>query len=269
MQDIEMQDADIPGMGPPNDFPPQVANPNASDEPQVHPKRGTPRPEGSNYHILDPENNGKLSVPGSPPLSYDPKEQVWIKKYPVPTAGTLIQKAMREEIMKYLIGEPGDIGELSNPNNFKIAEFLFQSRLSVQEKECFLNLKKFKGQMPWSSNYKLMQDIDKLPHPPKCGPHYYKLVGNKGEQTEEFWYRNAVEVLQELLGVVSLQDKYYFQPEKVYTLPARDNHQYSKAWQSKVMWDIQAQIPDKCATVIQYMIFTDQTPLTGFCGNKK
>ncbi|KAG8760893.1 hypothetical protein FRC11_014741 [Ceratobasidium sp. 423] len=239
MQDIEMQDADIPGMGLPGDFPPQVAYPIASDEPQAHPERGTPGPEGSNYRILDPENENEPSVPGSPPLIYDPKEQVWIEKYPVPTAGMPIRKATREEIAKYLIGEPGDIGELGDPDNFKIAEFLFQSGLSVQEKERFLNLKKFKGQMPWSSNYKMMQDIDKLPHPPKCEPHYYKMARNKGEQTEEFRYRNAVEVLQELLGVVSLRDEYHFQPEKVYTSQDKNNRQFSEAWWSKAMWDIQ------------------------------
>ncbi|KAG8686247.1 hypothetical protein FRC11_009280 [Ceratobasidium sp. 423] len=176
-QDIEMQDADIPGMGPPDDFPPQVANPNASDEPQAHPERGTPGPEGSNYCILDPENDGEPSVPGSPPLSYDPKEQVWIEKYPVPTAGMPIRKATREEITKYLIGEPGNIGELSDPDNFEIPEFLFQSGLSVQEGERFLNLKKAPARM-YPATLSFLHLLNALvPFPPDNLGSGHRIVG--------------------------------------------------------------------------------------------
>ncbi|KEP46441.1 putative Zn-finger protein [Rhizoctonia solani 123E] len=35
------------------------------------------------------------------------------------------------------------------------------------------------------------------------------------------------------------------------------------------MWDTQVSLEDKNATVVQYMVAMDQTPLTGFCGNKK
>ncbi|QRW25653.1 coatomer subunit beta [Rhizoctonia solani] len=138
-----------------------------------------------------------------------------------------------------------DIGELANPNNFEIAEFLLESRLSVKEREQFLRLNKIKGQMPWLSNYKLMADVDKLPCRSGWRFKVYQLDGPK--------------------------DEYHFRPEQHYAgqKPGKHNRQYGDANASQAWWDLQQKFKDKYATMGRYIIASDQTPLTGFCGNKK
>ncbi|KEP48229.1 hypothetical protein V565_130300 [Rhizoctonia solani 123E] len=229
------------------------------------PARGIPGPKGSNYRILESEDNAP-PVSNMAGLRYDARQKIWIEDYPVRTAGMPIRKATQEEIAKYLVGEPGDIGQLSDPDDFEIAEFMLRSGLSVKERERFLNLGKFKQQMPWASDHMMMQDIKKLPHRSKCKPYYYTFEGTKGERTEEAWYRNGLDALREVLSILPLRDDYHFRPEKCYTTPTKENRQYSEAWRAQAMWNTQV---NQQATVVQYMIAMDQTPLTGFCGNKK
>ncbi|KAG8711068.1 hypothetical protein FRC11_003693 [Ceratobasidium sp. 423] len=66
-------------------------------------------------------------------------------------------------MVKCMLKELGDIGALSDLDNFKIAKFTVQSGLSVWECEQMLKLKKFEGQMAWLLNFKMMQDVNKLP----------------------------------------------------------------------------------------------------------
>lgn len=61
-----------------------------------------------------------------------------------------IRKATEEEIATYLVGEPGDIGQLADKQNFEIAEFMLQAGLSVKERERFLNLEKVSISLPMS-----------------------------------------------------------------------------------------------------------------------
>ncbi|KAG8740770.1 hypothetical protein FRC11_000093, partial [Ceratobasidium sp. 423] len=59
----------------------------------------------------------------------------------------------------------------------------------------------FQGQMPWSLNYKLMQDIDKLPHKSEWKHEYYEVKGSVGIDIEEFVYLNRAEVLKKLFAI--------------------------------------------------------------------
>ncbi|KAG8686677.1 hypothetical protein FRC11_008547, partial [Ceratobasidium sp. 423] len=252
-RDIEIYNQDLQPAQPLENPTVQVSSSAAPGKSIGQTEQGIPGPDGSNYHILNFADDHNDPMATNPPqLRYNPETKVWIESYPSTMAGMPIQKAMQEEITQYLVGELGDIGELANPDNFEITEFLLQSRLSMKQRECFLNLGKFKGQMPWSSNYKLRQDIDKLPWHSMCEPHYYKTEGSNGKHMEQSWYQNGVEVLREVLGIVLLQDQYHFQPEKCCTTPTKENCQYGKAWRSKAMWETQSKILDKQATVVQY-----------------
>ena len=100
-------------------------------------------PKDYNYQIFMPEEVS--CAPGGSEiltLRYDKKQSVWVEDYPIPTVGMPTRRATREEMAKYVWGEPGDIGELADPNNFQIAEFLLQSKLSVSDREDFLKLSK-------------------------------------------------------------------------------------------------------------------------------
>ncbi|KDN35600.1 hypothetical protein RSAG8_11462, partial [Rhizoctonia solani AG-8 WAC10335] len=242
--------------------------------PEEQPGTWLPGPDEYNYRMLspDPEQSGEPT--SAKTIRFDRKLGVWIEEYPVPTVGMPIRVATREEMAKHVFHEPENIGALSDPENFEIAELLFQSGLSVEERERFPNLKKFQGQVPWSSNYQMMQDVDKLPHNEDWDREYFELKGSKGVDTEVLFFRNSAEVFRELFTLLDLKDEYHFRPETHYTTqtgeePIYKEPIYSEAWTGKAWRDIQQKIQDEYGTVGQYIIASDETPLTGFCGNKK
>ncbi|EUC59037.1 hypothetical protein RSOL_293480, partial [Rhizoctonia solani AG-3 Rhs1AP] len=129
--DVEMREASQPSL--------KHSDSRASRTPS--PERGIPGPEGSNYRIVEPEED--IDLPDvSTSLRFNAQQNIWIEDYPVETAGMPIRKATQEEIAKYLVGEPGDIGKLSDPENFELAEFMLESGLSVSDRERFFNLQK-------------------------------------------------------------------------------------------------------------------------------
>ncbi|KAG8732289.1 hypothetical protein FRC11_014643 [Ceratobasidium sp. 423] len=225
-----------------------------------------PGPEGYNYNMLDPGDEDELPPPN---LRYDDNLRAWVEDYPNRSAGTPIRRATEEEMAKWVWGKPGDIGKLADPDNFEVAEFLLQSGLSVKARERFLKLKKFEDQAPWPSNYMMMKDVDSLPRRTKWEPKYYEIKGPNGVEKVIFWHRNTADVFRELFGILALKNEYHFQPERLYTKQDKGNRMYGDAWTAEAWWQIQQAIRDQFGTVGRYIIASDQTPLTGFCGNKK
>ncbi|EUC56287.1 Zn-finger protein, putative [Rhizoctonia solani AG-3 Rhs1AP] len=125
--------------------------------------------------------------------------------------------------------------------------------------------------MPWPSNYKMMLDVDKLPRRARWNYKLYKLEGSLGIENLIFWCRDTAEVFRELFAIFGLKDKYRFRPERHYVRQGKrkGDRRYGEAWAANSWWDIQQRIKDVFGTVGQYIVATDQTPLTGFCGNKK
>ncbi|EUC66200.1 hypothetical protein RSOL_472470 [Rhizoctonia solani AG-3 Rhs1AP] len=230
------------------------------------PRSWLPGPAGYNYNVLEPGNEDDVPPPN---LYYDEDLRVWVERYPVKTVGTPVRRATREEMAKWVWGEPGDIGQLADPDNFEIAEYLLETGLSVKERDRFFKLKKMEGQGPWSSNHTMMKDVNKLPRRTPWEPKYYELKGPKGVEKVVFWCRNTADVLRELFGILALKDEYHFWPERHYTESNKANQQYGEAWSAEEWWRIQQKIRDEFATIGRYVIATDQTPLTGFCGSKK
>ncbi|KAG8706261.1 hypothetical protein FRC11_008370, partial [Ceratobasidium sp. 423] len=219
-------------------------------------KTWLPGPDKYNYHMLSPEPEPGTGRPtAASALRYDQKQGVWVEDYPVPTVGMPIRWATEEEMAKCVLKELGDIGALSDLDNFEIAEFTVQSGLS--------------GQMAWSSNFKMMQDIDKLPHNEDWGHKYYELEGSKGVDTKVLTYRNTENVFRELFAILSLKDHYHYWPEHHYTTPMKEDSVYGNVWSAKAWENTQHQIDDEYMTVGQYIIASDAMPLTGYNGNKK
>ncbi|KAG8688888.1 hypothetical protein FRC11_004573, partial [Ceratobasidium sp. 423] len=230
LQDIEMSD-------------PLPVPPDATPSQQ---KTWLPGPNEYNYHMLSPEPEPGTGRPTTASaLWYDQKQGVWVEDYPVPTVGMPIQWVTEEEMVKCMLKELGDIGTLSDPDNFEIAKFTVQSGLSVQEY------------------------VNKLPHNEDWGHKYYELEGSKGVDTEVLTYHNTENVFCELFVILSLKDHYHYQPECHYTTPMKEDSVYSNAWLAKAWENTQCQIDDEYATVGQYIIASDATPLTGYNGNKK
>ncbi|KAF8709631.1 Zn-finger protein, partial [Rhizoctonia solani] len=225
-----------------------------------------PGPEEYNYNMLDPRNEYDL-----PPsnLQYNNDLRAWVEDYPSRTVGTPIRQATRDEMAKWVWGEPGDIGQLADPDNFEVAEFLLQSGLSVKEREKFLRLKKLEGRAPWPSNHLMMKDVDTLPRRTKWEAKYYEIEGPKSIEKLVFWHRNTADVFRELFGILALKGRYRFRPERHYLSRDMKNRRYGEAWTADAWWKVQQMIQDEFATVGRYIIASDQTPLTGFCGSKK
>ncbi|KAG8747383.1 hypothetical protein FRC11_012378, partial [Ceratobasidium sp. 423] len=93
--------------------------------------------------------------------------------------------------------------------------------------------------MPWSLNYKLMQDINKLPHKSEWKHKYYEVKGLVGIDIEEFVYLNTAEVLKKLFVILSLKDEYDYHPKTHYTTKTKDDQVYDNPWAGKVWQDIQ------------------------------
>ncbi|KAG8685349.1 hypothetical protein FRC11_010728 [Ceratobasidium sp. 423] len=98
---------------------------------------------------------------------------------------------------------------------------------------------------------------------------YYELEGSKGVDTKVLTYHNTENVFRELFAILSLKDHYHYQPECHYTTPMKEDSVYGNAWSAKAWENTQRQIDDEYATVGQYIIASDATPLTGYNGNKK
>ncbi|KAF8676955.1 Zn-finger protein [Rhizoctonia solani] len=231
---VDVQDVEMQGGGQLGD---QVPGSDAADQVPEQPGFWLPGPDEYNFRMFVPEDESNATTSSTGALQYDKKLRVWIEDYPVKT----------------------------------IAEFLLESRLSVKEREQFLRLNKIKGRMPWSSNYKLMADVDKLPCRSGWRFKVYQLDGPKGTEKVIFWYRNTADVFKELFAILALKDEYHFRPKRHYAgqKPGKHNRQYGDANALQAWWDLQQKFKDEYATMGRYIIASDQTPLTGFCGNKK
>ncbi|QRW20368.1 hypothetical protein RhiXN_09343 [Rhizoctonia solani] len=94
------------------------------------PPNWLPGPKGSNYNILEP---GLKDNAPPPDLQYNKDLRIWVEYYPVETVGASFRRATREEMAKWVWGEPGDIGKLADPDNFEMAEFALEAGLSVKD----------------------------------------------------------------------------------------------------------------------------------------
>ncbi|KAF8758013.1 Zn-finger protein [Rhizoctonia solani] len=245
---VDVQDVEMQGGGQLGD---QVPGSDAADQVPEQPGFWLPGPDKYNFCMFVPEDESNATTSSTGALRYD--------------------KKLRVRNVETRTRSSRDIGELADPDNFEIAEFLLESRLSVKEREQFLRLNKIKGRMPWSSNYKLMADVDKLPCRSGWRFKVYQLDGPKGTEKVIFWYQNTADVFKELFAILALKDKYHFRPKRHYAgqKPGKHNRQYGDANASQAWWDLQQKFKDEYATMGRYIIASDQTPLTGFCGNKK
>ncbi|KAG8729718.1 hypothetical protein FRC11_008158 [Ceratobasidium sp. 423] len=137
---------------------------------------GIPSPDGDNYHILNfADDHDDPTATNPTQVRYDLETKVWIESYPSTMVGMPIQKATQEEITQYLVGEPGDIRELPNTNNFEIAEFLLQSGLSMKQRQHFLNLGKI--HIPHPAHQATYEEIKNMRHD-LVGFNMYKLLSD-------------------------------------------------------------------------------------------
>ena len=70
------------------------------------------------------------------------------------------------------------------------------------------------------------------------------LDGNNQPPSEEieFWHRDPIECIRELISNPTFRDKLAFAPERVYADPEGSNRIYDEMWTADWWWDIQVRL---------------------------
>ncbi|KAH7101919.1 hypothetical protein BKA62DRAFT_618075 [Auriculariales sp. MPI-PUGE-AT-0066] len=107
--------------------------------------------------------------------------------------------------------------------------------------------------------------IDKLPN---SAEFQHKELHIEGQNTPfDCFYRNALDLVRDLLGDPTYEDQLLFQPVRRYTSRSKKSRKYSEWNTGEWAWEIQAKLP--CgATTIPIILATDKTELTSFTGKQ-
>ncbi|KAG8943330.1 hypothetical protein FRC03_002563 [Tulasnella sp. 419] len=164
----------------------------------------------------------------------------------------------------------------SSQDEWQLSRWLMRSGTSQEMIDEFLklNIIRTKLEPSFKNKYEFLQRIDQLP----TGPHFksktFSITGDlrnaKGQlMTEmvEMYYRDPVEVVEDLISRPSLWDHLTYSPMKIYTSPARQTHIYKDMSSGDWWYDIQDKLV-KGATVVPVIIASDKTALTNFSGDK-
>ncbi|QRV80973.1 plasma membrane ATPase 4 [Ceratobasidium sp. AG-Ba] len=235
-------------------------------------------PDHAANSVADSNNGVKANFDPPPPVPPPPQmplqevtnqygHQYFVEDYHIPTVGEPIRWQTPEEQAQ---NEYPDVGALSDPDLFEIAQVLLQSGISGNFRHKYLRLKRLRGMMPWTTNLAMMRNVDRLPTGPGWSVQAYCINGVDGEtEIVELWLRNALEVIKKLLNTKRFGRYLQFKPIKKWTSPARTEQIRDEVTTGQWMWNVQGEIQDEYGTVIPVIISSDETRLTNFSGDKK
>ncbi|KAF7293104.1 hypothetical protein MIND_01209800 [Mycena indigotica] len=248
--DFGANQADAPAFAP-DDVPGQPPTPAASDQPaQVK-------------DLDDPDN------PDSPR---------WREDYPEAGKRGEKGKSRFEEFRaaQAALGLP-PWSPFDSEADWALARWMVEVGLSKRQIEAFLKLDMIKnGAKPsYTSAYTLFQKIDSLPNGPGFVAEFLTitgdLMGDDGKpMTEEleFWHRDALECLEEIMANPAHEKSTHYAPQHVYRDAEGEDREYSEMYTGDTWWELQGLIPVG-HTVIPVIIGADETQLSRFSGDKK
>ncbi|KAF7319649.1 hypothetical protein HMN09_00305400 [Mycena chlorophos] len=249
-------------------------------------------PRNQQASVTEVPDEEDLDVPGS---------TRWEEEYPT-AAGTPLdggQKGKtRYEVYREMQVEFGlePWAPFENEADWALARWLVEAGVSKGKIEEFLKLDKvtylrrFRIYLPpthtfprlnlarslrITSAYTFYQKIDALPSGPQWSCDLIKLTGDKvGEDGQlmveevEFWHRDALECLEDIMGNPAFKDHMRYAPRHVYRDEEGTNREYSEMYSGELWWGLQGKIPVG-HTVIPVIIGSDETQLSSFSGDKK
>ncbi|KAF7293318.1 hypothetical protein HMN09_01211300 [Mycena chlorophos] len=134
---------------------------------------------------------------------------------------------------------------------------------------------KFGAKPSYTNAYSFYQKIDALPSGPQWRCELMELTGDKTgadgkimTEEVEFWHRDALECLEEIMGNPAFKDHMSYAPKHVYRDEDGKNREYSEMYSGDLWWGLQGKI-DIGHTVIPVIIGSDETQLSSFSGDKK
>ncbi|KAF7293857.1 hypothetical protein HMN09_01181700 [Mycena chlorophos] len=161
--------------------------------------------------------------------------------------------------------------------DWELARWLVESGVSRTKMEEFFKLDKIKfGAKPSYHNTRSMyQKIDTLPTGPKWECEVLTLHGDKTDargnlvvEEVEFWRRDALECIKDIMSNPAFDGHMHYAPARVYRDEAQTNREYGEFYTAERMWELQDLIPVG-NTVVPVMVGTDETQLSRFSGDKK
>ncbi|KAF8598354.1 hypothetical protein BDV93DRAFT_561399 [Ceratobasidium sp. AG-I] len=191
---------------------------------------------------------------------------VYVERYPQATVGQPIRWVAEHDLPQM---NHTDVGKLSKPDCFEVAQVLMESDMSGRYRERFLRLKRFKRCTPWKNNRAMLKDIDKLPHGTDWEVQTIEVSGDQGTETVEFWKRNPLDMLKSMLLDKKFKKHLHYAPERHYIDRQRKRRQRGEMWTGDLMWKMQDSINNPHATAIPYFVASDETTLSNFSGDKK
>ncbi|KAG8700239.1 hypothetical protein FRC09_006092 [Ceratobasidium sp. 395] len=165
--------------------------------------------------------------------------ETFVKHYPVPTVGEAIREATPEELAARRRSHK-EVGPFADEDLFDLIKLLMTSGMLGKKRDQFLKLERTSGATPWSNNREMIIDIDKwLPCGPKWRVKTFEIVGSKGTEYVEFWYRDVLEAILQLLADPQFCEHMTYKPTKEYTSPDCTTRKYGETPASDRMWKLQ------------------------------
>ncbi|KAJ7113327.1 hypothetical protein C8R43DRAFT_1138622 [Mycena crocata] len=251
---------------PPNELP-EMQNEPAPELPPNSP------PAGSNRRATVEEVEDE-DVPGAPR---------WYEDYPRP-AGCILDpgRNLVETVFEAIRRKQRDENlapwaPFDDEDDWKLARWLSTSGVSGGNINEFLKLNKIKAgaQPSYHNTRSFFQKIDALPGGPKWDCEIFEIVGDEKDadgkvKTEEveFWKRDPIECLKELMGNAAFREKMCYVPQRVYCDAEGKMREFDEMWTGDWWWNLQELLPEG-VTICPIILASDKTQLSQFSGDKQ
>ncbi|KAJ6618487.1 hypothetical protein B0H10DRAFT_2164151 [Mycena sp. CBHHK59/15] len=119
------------------------------------------------------------------------------------------------------------------------------------------------------------QQIDALPTGPEWTCEIFEITGDEKDargnfkkEEVEFWKRDPIECIRELMGNAAFREKMRYVPQKVYWDASGTQREFSEMWTGDWWWNLQELLP-KGVTICPVILASDKTQLSRFSGDKQ
>ncbi|KAG6373014.1 hypothetical protein JVT61DRAFT_7067 [Boletus reticuloceps] len=155
----------------------------------------------------------------------------------------------------------------SGPEDWKVANFLLTSRLSMRAIDDFLSLKLVKTlPLSFASAKELRSRAEILP----SGPVWkFQIVPttHPTKQPIHLYYRDSLDCIEALFNNPLFAGHMDFSPYRLFTTAEQVVRLYTEWMSSDGAWELQSQIPQD-STLCGVILSSDKTNITNMCGGK-
>ncbi|KAJ7131567.1 hypothetical protein C8R43DRAFT_930595, partial [Mycena crocata] len=243
-------------------------------EPQPAPELPpNPPPTGANRRATVEEVEDE-DAPGAPR---------WYEDYPRPAGRILARPELNpvETIFEAIRKKQREEGlppwaPFESEDDWNLARWLSKAGVSGGNIDEFLKLNKIKdGAQPSYHNKRaFFQKIDALPTGPKWDCEIFEIIGDEKDENGklkredvEFWRRDPIECIKELMGNAAFRDKMRYAPQKVYRDAEGNIQEFNEMWTGEWWWKLQDLLPEG-VTICPVILASDKTHLSRFSGDK-